>query len=436
MKHLVFTLLFLSWGSSTFCQSDSTYTLPYLQKSTKFASFILGGDLFLLGGGESNYLDNNQLTTTSFAPTLLPRLTIGGLHFCGHANFYVTFPLGFLAVGSTPSVFSELRYRQSVETGARIYPFALKPSSFRPYAGISFRPMYYRHEQKESNFSNGGPFFAKVITPVEFGFTYASGKYLFSASGYYQFTDRFDYYLAPGTLGRVELEPLTFNFGIYRYMDTDRHMRTKKAARNLNLQHEVLEKADRLSTWYWGLGPSAALQMSKSDFLMAFAPHLYDDYVVRFTPDITFGRYFHKPDMNIGLAYRRLGGTSSGFDDEVRMDRNSIMLESYKNLFNWLGFVPFVGATASLEALRLEFNGKSYEEVKPTWGIIAGWDIRVTQTEVSLLRTNLRWTPGLHLEAEGEKVMFDQIEFNFIQYVRFIGRKKAYQEARKQRQSR
>ncbi|MCC7245640.1 MAG: hypothetical protein IT269_08180 [Saprospiraceae bacterium] len=58
-----------------------------------------------------------------------------------------------------------------------------------------------------------------------------------------------------------------------------------------------------------------------------------------------------------------------------------------------------------------------------------GWDIRVTKTGTSLLRTNLRYAPGLNLKTDdGQKVMFDHLEFNFIQYVTFIGRKKLYRK--------
>jgi hypothetical protein len=106
------------------------------------------------------------------------------------------------------------------------------------------------------------------------------------------------------------------------------------------------------------------------------------------------------------------------------------MLEAYKNLFNWLGFVPFAGVTVSLEHLRAEVNNRLYRESKPALGFIFGWDIRVTKTGTNLLRTNLRWIPDLHLDIEGERLMFNHnhLEFNFIQYVHFIGRGKVYEQ--------
>ena len=104
------------------------------------------------------------------------------------------------------------------------------------------------------------------------------------------------------------------------------------------------------------------------------------------------------------------------------------MIEAYKNLFNYLGFVPFVGFTGSIENLTTTVNGFAYSETKPAVGVIFGWDIRVTKTGTSLLRTNLRWIPDLHMTIDGKKMMFNQLEFNFIQWVQFIGRKKVYQK--------
>jgi len=155
---------------------------------------------------------------------------------------------------------------------------------------------------------------------------------------------------------------------------------------------------------------------------------LYDNFICGGSPDITFGLVFNKPDMNIGFSYRTLGSKMQGFDDKVSIRRHSIMLESYKNLFNWLGFVPFAGLTASIENLNVNVNGQKYSETKPAIGFIFGWDIRVTKTGTSLLRTNLRWTPNLHIAIDNKKMMFDNLEFNFIQWVQFIGRKRIYKK--------
>ena len=80
----------------------------------------------------------------------------------------------------------------------------------------------------------------------------------------------------------------------------------------------------------------------------------------------------------------------------------------------------------SVENLNVNDNGVKTSTTKPALGIVFGWDIRVTKTGTNLLRTNLRYTPKLNLNVADEKVMFDHLEFNFIQMVHFFGRGKVY----------
>jgi hypothetical protein len=165
--------------------------------------------------------------------------------------------------------------------------------------------------------------------------------------------------------------------------------------------------------------------MTKSPYLKENYRFFYDDYSASILPDLAFGRYFHKPDVNVNLSYRTYGDRYEGFDAEIQVRRHSVGVESVKFLFNYLGFVPFVGPIISYENLRTTVNGTDYRATKVAVGITFGWDIRVTKTGTGLLRTNLRYFPNLHMDVEGEKMMFDHLEFNFIQWVQFIGRKKA-----------
>ena len=412
--------------------ADTVYTQEYLSKSTRFAWLTLGGGLLVNQGGQTDFLANGQATgNTNFGAGVLPRLTIGGIHFWGHADFYVTFPLGFIGAQSRPDNFGALTLRQGIETGARVYPFKLQPGRISPFAGISFRPMRYSHEVNALEYNNGAPGFESIVTPIELGLTYTTNKWLFMASAYYQPNNtEFNYALSTTQTGRTSIEPLSFAVNVLRYWDTDAFMREPKAVRRLNRMHQILKEANHLNSWYWALGPSAGLQMSRSEYLEETHPYLANEFIGGFMPDVAFGRYFYKPDLNVGISYRTFGEQLAAFDTDIQLRRHSVMLESYKFLFNWLGFVPFIGATASIENLRTTVNGQAFVETKPAVGFIVGWDIRVTHTGTSLLRTNLRWVPNLHMEVQGQKMMFDQLEFNFIQWVQFIGRKKTYAQYR------
>lgn len=426
--NLLLITSFLIISNVSFGQTDSTYTFKYISRSTKFAWTTFGGDFLMLGSGSTSFSDNGIARQVDFSPTFFPRLTIGGIHFWGHADFYVNFPLSFLAFRQKSTELKNLEYRQGIETGLKIYPLALRQGKVRPYIGASFRLLSFKQELKGANFQYGGTEFQKMIFPVQVGLSYVSSKYIFNSGLNYQTLQNIDNYITQNDIGKVQLNPISFQLGITRYIDTDRSLRSPKGVEQENLKYKILEQEKRLSSWYWGLGPSAGLQMSKSSYLEENYPHLYDNFIGGIMPDITFGRFFNKPDMNVGFSYRTLGSTLQGFDDKVSIRRHSIMLESYKNLFNWLGFVPFVGLTASIENLNVNVNEQKYIETKPAVGFIFGWDIRVTKTGTSLLRTNLRWTPNLHIAIDNKKMMFDNLEFNFIQWVQFIGRKNVYRK--------
>ncbi len=430
MKKIQALLLILLYSKSiTFAQKiDTIYTQKYLEKSTSFAWTTFGGDLLMLGGGSSSFMNNGITQKINFNPTFTPRLTIGGIHFWGHADFYVSFPLSFLSFQSTPKEFKKLEYRQGIETGLKIYPLALKPGRISPYFGASFRLLSFEQQLENTSYKYGGSEWQKMIFPIHTGISYTSKKYIWNLGLTYQALQKINNYISPNQLSKVSLNPISFQIGLTRYIDIDKGMRSSESAAQENLKYHILDKEKQLSSWYWGLGPSAGLQMSKSPYLKANFPYLYDNFIGGFMPDITFGRFFNKPDMNIGLSYRTLGSTLQGFDDKISIRRHSFMIEAYKNLFNWLGFVPFAGITGSVENLNVRVNNLKFSETKPAIGFIFGWDIRVTKTGTNLLRTNLRWIPELNMKIDNKKMMFDNLEFNFIQWVQFIGRKKTYKK--------
>ena len=118
----------------------------------------------------------------------------------------------------------------------------------------------------------------------------------------------------------------------------------------------------------------------------------------------------------------------SAFDTKVTMNRTSLAIEGFKFLADYHGFVPFVGPSIMIDKLNYTENGTSVNQTKPVVGLVFGWDIRVSSTSSSVLRTNLRWAPNHHLKVNDNKVMFDHLEFNFIQYVHFIGRNNIYRK--------
>jgi hypothetical protein len=426
MKNKVLYLALLVFISvDLYGQSDSTYTMDYLDKSTRFAWLTYGGDLNYLSGGSTQQFLNGVKQTTDFNSTLTPRLTIGGIHFWGHADFYVTFPLSFLSLQHFPNGINELNINQRVETGMRLYPIKLQPQRLSPFLGVSFSRLRFSQESENSNSPNGVPTYDRFTYPIQFGLTYTSNNWHISASGYYNYQNEFDYFISPTERANVRLNPLSFNISLLRYIDTDREARTPKVVGQINRDYNVLKSKGLLNSWFFGVGPSSALRIKNSPYLKENYPFFYDDFSTTLVPDLTFGRYFHKVDANLNLSYRTYGGRYEGFNTEIKTRRHSVGVESVKFLFNYLGFVPFAGPILSYENLSTSVNGTVYNENKLALGLTFGWDIRVIKSREFLLRTNLRYYPNLHMDINGDKMMFDHLEFNFIQFVYFMGRNKA-----------
>ncbi|HLP20385.1 MAG TPA: hypothetical protein VK174_08790, partial [Chitinophagales bacterium] len=174
-KHLLLPLFLFCLANSQ-AQEDSVYSFKYLDRSTRFAWTTFGADLLVLGGGKSP-LEGNSAGEISFGPTIIPRLTIGGVHFWGHGEFYVSFPLPFLSFQNKPEGFKELEYKQGIETGVRVYPLKLKLGKISPYLGASFRLLSYEHEEGGKFYNYGEPKYQKMIFPVQAGLAYTTSKH-------------------------------------------------------------------------------------------------------------------------------------------------------------------------------------------------------------------------------------------------------------------
>ena len=110
-----------------------------------------------------------------------------------------------------------------------------------------------------------------------------------------------------------------------------------------------------------------------------------------------------------------------GFLQEI--ERKSFNLEAYKFLFDYHGFVPYVGIGVGFENISVSESdqGRSlpttiYNKLSPN--ITFGWDIRPSvKGDWWILRTNLRYFPLLSIERQSRKLSLQHLEFNFIQFV-------------------
>lgn len=347
-------------------------------------------------------------------PTMLaPRLVVGGLHFWEHADLYVSFaPYWFRT--SKPDGTST-RFSLGLEAGVKIYPWALAPGTLRPFGGVAWSVNSYRQ--------GDGPTITRHQMPVMLGAAWRTTFGMFEVgASFHLLGASSDYSLERDQAGRFQPQVLDFWLS-YRYLfDSTREYINESRSGRLLQRYIEFEKEGRLSAWEIALGPSSAFPFTGNEF-SGDGAFLSDLKRPTFAPDIAVGYYWHQIDAVVRANYRFFYSSDDGYGRKHTYTRHSLSVDAVKFIVDYQGFLPFVGGGISLERLDYEVDDdripeeRSFGQYKAGLSLIVGWDVRPYESSSWVLRTNLRFTPGLDLRTGGDKVAFDYIEFNFFQLV-------------------
>ncbi len=409
------------------------YSQVYTEKQTRhrFAQLNLGVDFQSNFGGSTKYIDQQGNTQSlNLTSNFAPRFLIGGTHFWGHADFYIAIPVSASTLKKNNQEITALR---GVETVFKYYPLRIENNKIRPYIGTSLAPFYF--EQRNNNFQyTSGPELNHTSFPLHGGFTFNAKNHLIELGVAWNHQNKQDYYISRTQIEKINTPPFYATLS-YRYMlETTLSAEKDWESGRTKEVTDILAQIGRLNGFYLGGGISSAFWLKQSDYNVANRPYI-DKYSTSIMPDFTLGYYLHKPDINLAIGYRGYGTSTNTYGAIQQLNRKSLLLEATKYLFDYHGFVPFVGPTISYENLSFKenFEGQrtfDVEDNKLGYGLTFGWDIRPNRIQPWILRTNLRWYPNLFLEVEpNSKVSFDNLEFNFIQLIiypnRMIKRKPA-----------
>ncbi|MEL6653124.1 MAG: hypothetical protein AAFQ87_20160, partial [Bacteroidota bacterium] len=297
-----------------------------------------------------------------------------------------------------------------------------------PYIGLSFNSNFYR--QRVRSEEEVGPGLIRNMVPLHAGLVYNHKSFLFEAGLSYFGRGEEEYFLSRDQLGQFARPRLGATVGMKWFLDT-----TIGAERGWeNGKDEA--KADRmteeglLNNFSLAIGPSAAFSTARSPFNASERPWLDDHRGTSVFLELGLGYYLAKPDLHFNLSWRQNSSTIRSYGVEQRLGRQAYTLEAYKFLFDYHGFVPYIGPNISFERLSaLETDrgttSLDLQQNKIVPGLTFGWDIRPNRLQWFILRTNLRYSPFLTLDTpSGERLNFSQLEFNFITFVWYPGRGK------------
>ena len=399
------------------CLSSSVYP----QKSRyRFAESYVGlATEFSPQQQTFSQIENGRIIHKDLPNQLHPRILIGGTHFWGHADFYLSIPLASFPLSGN----KDATYSNNVITGFRFYPFKLKSQSLRPFTGLGFNRMSLQLAN--------GPTYGNWQTFTEAGLSYRTKQhFILGVSAHYFPNTTFQTAIDREQFSETKLNNYTFSLSIKKVMDFSRSYESENNQRFFAKPKEELKQENKLNTYSVGLGWSAYIPLERSEHASR-KPFFNDEIEGNVGLDMALGYYFHQTDAAIRLSYRRHKQEETAFDYSYSLNKQSLALEAFKFLFDFHGFVPFVGPFAARDYYHLNEKDvqrtvSDHKEESWGYGLVFGWDIRLSETDFFILRTNLRYNPKVDLKQNGLTYTSNAIEFNFIQLVFYPERWKAY----------
>jgi hypothetical protein len=375
----------------------------------RFAEMFVGADYATLFGGSADL-------PGGLPARGVPRVSIAGLHFWGYGDFAVMVPLG---QGRAMSEGTRSAMSTGVETRGRWYPRSLARDGVSPFVGGGLGATDVE--------IGDGPRAYRLRPMVQAGLAWRRGQMLFDAGWSAGPRPTLDYPTARATTARVQPAGQAVWIGAHRLIETTASLENPVRSGAMARYESRLRDEGRLSGPSLAVGLSSLILTGATDYNRNERPWLAARPRGGAVPDLGLGWYFDGPDLQLNLAYRQGRFDTEAFAYRQENSRRSVALEAYRFLFDYHGFVPFVGPVVSYETLRVrerDAGVQVFRETRsaPSAGIVFGWDIRPTRAQPWLLRTNLRYFPNLRVPVPGGEQALDQLEFNFIQFVWYPGR--------------
>lgn len=370
-------------------------------------------------------LTNNTTQSFENSASIVPYLNIGGLHFWGHADFYISIPLTQLNFKKNDS--TNFQFNQSVVTGARFLPWEYNDNKIRPFIGASWAVVNFKQETKPNN---SQPLFSKNQLLLDGGILYGKGSFMARLGLNFYPSNKWDYPVTENNFQQIQTPKWSAFFGLVYAFESTR-------SKNMETENSRLNKFPKVSSpsmnaikngdFFIGIGPSTSFMLSKSDYNESKFPYFNKKPISNTYFDIALGYHLNKLGLVTALSFRNPKFTNEAFGTTQIIKKNSFILEAYKYLTDYSGFTPYIGVNLAYDNINYSENNNTTNlnttHNKITPGITFGWDILPGKTEQwFVLRTNLRWFPLESININGKEFSLHQIEYNVIQAVFYPSR--------------
>lgn len=389
---------------------------PYVEGGEtrhRFAQTSIGVGVQYIPGQGTAVWDNNEETQVQLSSLFAPVLSIGGLHFWGHADFSIRIPIATIAAeADKPSGVS-----LGIGTGVKVFPWRLEHSSIRPYLGFEWSLLSYQSNRHETE---GPTLYLHRLEP-EVGLVYSTSVGSFDAGVRFIPTATVDYPVDATNVKQVSLPTTIFTIGYSFPFETTLSAETFATSGQEHKVEKQLAAQGHLDGFTASAGLSSAFTLTRTNAIDN-APALDLPVPPAVFPEVTVGYYKHDLDAALNLLYRSIEQKQVGYGMQQQWQRKSIALEGIKFISDYNGFVPFIGVMLSREyAFYNEATSTSTaHQHKHGWtvGVVFGWDIRPNRLQWFTIRTAVRYTPVFDIVlADTAKASFNHLEVNFFQLV-------------------
>lgn len=359
-------------------------------------------------------------------------LTIGALHFFGHADLFVTIPVAAFTTQRADGRDASLLY--AAATGVRVYPWALRAGAVRPFVTTALEARRWRVAHGPDVTQNPGES-VRVRVPVGGGLSWRTRQGLtFDAQlAYVRDTTAvpIQVFATPSTRAEqtfatrsVSLSGVRATAGLkWSHGLSPSAQSDFRAAVGRRLQGQATRGV--LTTFNLAAGPSARIAAPRSSYIDERRPYLRDRLRDAGFVQSSIGYYDFAHDAEVRIAFRTFGSRADAFGVDLKTRHTSVFAEGLKFFdAGYHGFVPFVGAGVGASRLTAQETVSAITGGSHRWAvvpsIVTGWDIRPDPGSPVVLRTNIRWVPRARLAMpSGHALDLGGVEYDFIQVVIF-----------------
>jgi hypothetical protein len=396
------------------------------RKRLNFAQsyFELGTQVYpAFNGFRYNESETSRYESIRNPATVVPNLQIGGIHFWGHADFYISIPLAHIGTKEG----NRFQLDESVVTGARYLPWAFRYKRLTPYFGAAWTVRTYKQGAKGTAVP---PKLIENKLRFDAGLVFGQAHWLLRL-GFVAYPNAdIRYPVSKTSFETIHLPRISPHVGFSWLIETTKTKGMDEINRTLNeypaLSNPRLQNSLK-SGWFLGLGLSSTWILTPSERNTAQFPYFNKRGISNSFPDMAAGYHFSNLGLMTALSFRNMKFSQAGYQSEQTLKRNSLVLEVSKFLFDYHGFTPYLGAAIGIENYRLQEKSEAgsldLTKSKLSEGLVFGWDILPGKTRQRwVLRTNLRYFPFENLTVQGQKLNLGQLEYNVIQLVWYPGR--------------